>query len=322
MVVADLDAFIEALRAGKLLSEAACVFVCEKATEVLVLEDNIHQVSTPVTLVGDVHGQLHDVFELFRVGGDAPGTNYLFLGDYVDRGQYSVPTITLLACLKARWPDRVTLLRGNHESRQITQVYGFYVECQSRYGDEAGARVWQAFTNMFDYLPIASTIDGKIFCTHGGLSPTLRSVNQIRMIQRFQEVPPEGALADLMWSDPDTRGAGFRLSSRGAGYLFGEDIFNKFIHLNGFDYMVRAHQLCMEGYQELFQNRFCTVWSAPNYCFRAGNKASILTIDSNHDRHFAVYDACPSERRIPIQGGADGNAGAQGGSHIVPDYFL
>lgn len=212
-----------------------CLHLCCKAIEIFINEPNVHRIQTPISVVGDIHGQLHDLLELFRVSGQVPDTSYLFLGDYVDRGQYSVPTICLLSCLKIRYPDRVTLLRGNHECRQITQVYGFYSECCMRYGQEQGTAVWKSFTDMFDYLPIAATIDGNIFCTHGGLSPTLPTLHQIQSIQRFQEIPAEGPLADLMWSDPDNRLAGFRISSRGAGYLFGEDVFDKFMHSNNFE---------------------------------------------------------------------------------------
>eukprot|EP00474_Spongospora_subterranea_P000713 CRZ01171.1 hypothetical protein [Spongospora subterranea] len=322
MTTTDIDTFIDTLLNGGLLHEAACIFICEKLVEILMHESNVHPVNAPVTVVGDIHGQLHDLFELFKVAGTIPSVNYLFLGDYVDRGQYSVPTISLLGCFKIRFPHCVAILRGNHESRQITQVYGFYSECCNRYGEGPGTAVWKAFTNMFDYLPIAAIIDDAIFCTHGGLSPSLRSVDQIRVLQRFQEIPAEGALADLMWSDPDSRTSGFRVSSRGAGFLFGEDIFDKFMEFNGFKYMVRAHQLCMEGYQELFQNRFATVWSAPNYCFRAGNRASVLKIDADHNKNFVVFDACPSNQRIAIQGGVGNNHGDSDGPRINPDYFL
>lgn len=136
-------------------------------------------------MCGDVHGQFHDLMELFRIGGRSPDTNYLFMGDYVDRGYYSVETVTLLVALKVRYKERITILRGNHESRQITQVYGFYDECLRKYGN---AHVWKYFTDLFDYLPLTALVDGQIFCLHGGLSPSIDTLDHIRALDRLQEV--------------------------------------------------------------------------------------------------------------------------------------
>jgi len=195
-----------------------------------------------VTVCGDIHGQFHDLQELFRIGGNSPDTNYLFMGDYVDRGYYSVETVTLLVALKVRFPHRITILRGNHESRQITQVYGFYDECLRKYGN---ANVWKYFTDLFDYLPLTALIEDQIFCLHGGLSPSIDTLDHIRALDRVQEVPHEGPMCDLLWSDPDDR-CGWGISPRGAGYTFGQDISEAFNHNNGLTLVARAHQLVME----------------------------------------------------------------------------
>lgn len=123
-------------------------------------ESNVQPVRTPVTVCGDIHGQFHDLMELFKIGGNCPDTNYLFMGDYVDRGYYSVETATLLVALKVRFKDRVTILRGNHESRQITQVYGFYDECLRKYGN---ANVWKYFTDLFDFLPLTALVENQVY---------------------------------------------------------------------------------------------------------------------------------------------------------------
>ena len=164
--------------------------------------------------------------ELFKQGKDCPETKYLFMGDFVDRGFYSVETFLLLLALKVRYPDSITLIRGNHESRQITQVYGFYDECLRKYGS---VNVWRYCTEIFDFLPLAALVDDKVFCVHGGLSPNIDTLDEIKVIDRKIEVPHEGPMCDLMWSDPEDNIDGWGVSPRGAGYIFGQDrvdIFN------------------------------------------------------------------------------------------------
>ena len=146
--------------------------------------------------------------------------NFIFLGDFVDRGYFSLETFTLLMCLKAKYPDRVTLIRGNHESRQITQVYGFYEECQTKYGN---ASVWKSCCQVFDFLALAAIVDGSVLCVHGGLSPEIRTLDQLRVVARAQEIPHEGAFCDLVWSDPEEV-ATWAVSPRGAGWLFGDKV--------------------------------------------------------------------------------------------------
>lgn len=304
--MSDLDRQIEQLKRCEPLKEAEVKALCQKAMEILVEESNVQRVDSPVTLCGDIHGQFYDLKELFKVGGDCPQTNYLFMGDFVDRGFYSVETFLLLLALKVRYPDRITLIRGNHESRQITQVYGFYDECLRKYGS---VNVWRYCTDIFDYLSLSALIDDRVFCVHGGLSPSITSLDQIRTIDRKQEVPHDGAMCDLLWSDPEEID-GWGLSPRGAGYLFGGDVVTSFNHANKIDLICRAHQLVMEGYKWMFNEQLVTVWSAPNYCYRCGNVAAILELDENLNKKFTVFEAAPQEARgVPSKKPA-------------PDYFL
>ncbi|KAL9316703.1 hypothetical protein ACSQ67_017704 [Phaseolus vulgaris] len=333
-VVSDLDKQIEQLKRCEPLKESEVKALCLKAMEILVEESNVQRVDAPVTICGDIHGQFYDMKELFKVGGDCPKTNYLFLGDFVDRGFYSVETFLLLLALKViiffflydktvgsvlnivalvaskplvRYPDRITLIRGNHESRQITQVYGFYDECLRKYGS---VNVWRYCTDIFDYLSLSALIENKIFSVHGGLSPAISTLDQIRTIDRKQEVPHDGAMCDLLWSDPEDIVEGWGLSPRGAGFLFGGSVVTSFNHSNNIDYICRAHQLVMEGYKWMFNNQIVTVWSAPNYCYRCGNVAAILELDGNLNKQFRVFDAAPQESRgTPAKKPA-------------PDYFL
>jgi len=260
-----------------------------QAKNILANESNVQEVRAPVTICGDIHGQFYDLLELFRIGGSVPDTNYLFMGDYVDRGYYSLETVTLLITLKVRYPERITILRGNHESRQITQVYGFYDECLRKYGS---ANVWNYFTDLFDFLPMTALVAGKIFCLHGGLSPSIDYLDGVRALERFQEVPHEGPMCDLVWSDPDER-SGWGISPRGAGYTFGKDITEQFNHRNNLDLVARAHQLVMEGYQWGHGQAVVTIFSAPNYCYRCGNQASIMEVDEFNRYTFIPFDPAP-----------------------------
>eukprot|EP00698_Gefionella_okellyi_P020216 TRINITY_DN6320_c0_g1_i1.p1 TRINITY_DN6320_c0_g1~~TRINITY_DN6320_c0_g1_i1.p1 ORF type:complete len:319 (-),score=52.73 TRINITY_DN6320_c0_g1_i1:71-982(-) len=282
----DLDKWIEKARKCEFLPEDDLRALCEFVKELLIEESNVQPVASPVTVCGDIHGQFHDLLELFRTGGEVPQANYIFMGDFVDRGYYSLETFTMLLLLKARYPDNITLLRGNHESRQITQVYGFYDECQRKYGN---ANAWKYCTEVFDYLTLAAVIDGRVLCVHGGLSPDLRTIDQIRTIDRRQEIPHEGAFCDLMWSDPEDIDA-WSISPRGAGWLFGRKVTVEFNHLNDLELICRAHQLVQEGYKYMFpENNLVTVWSAPNYCYRCGNVAAILSFDSQLNREFKIF---------------------------------
>ncbi|KAI9675954.1 MAG: Serine/threonine-protein phosphatase 4 catalytic subunit [Trizodia sp. TS-e1964] len=369
--MSDLDNAIAELRACKSIPEAQIREICYKARELLIEEGNIIIVDAPVTvggqICGDIHGQFHDLMELFRVGGDVPDTNYLFLGDFVDRGFYSLESFLLLLCLKVRYPDRITLIRGNHESRQITTVYGFYDECLRKYGS---ANVWRYCCEVFDFLSLGALVLGTsssvqpvneskllapeedqetemevigiggdvvhrrnrnlkkppppaallktgapgsgasgesggsnkshgtaVLCVHGGLSPLVDSVDKIRLLDRKQEVPHEGAMCDLLWSDPDEID-GWGLSPRGAGFLFGADIVKHFNYRNDISLIARAHQLVMEGMREMFDSSIVTVWSAPNYCYRCGNVAAILELGED-GKNTGLYKRIAVNPNVP-----------------------
>ncbi|KAI9500875.1 Metallo-dependent phosphatase-like protein [Coemansia spiralis] len=294
----DIDNCIERVKRGELLTEGEVTQLCYHVREILAEESNVVSIEAPVTVIGDVHGQFYDLLEVFHIGGPSPFTNYLFLGDYVDRGHHSIETISLLVCLKLRYPERIHLLRGNHESRNITKTYGFYAECVQKYGS---AEVWREFTTVFDYLTLAVTINDSIFCVHGGLSPSVLHIDQLRALDRFDEIPHEGPLADILWSDPDTEVGDFGRSQRGAGFTFGSRVVDRFLFVNGMSHILRAHQLCMEGYLVLFNDRLSTVWSAPNYCYRCGNVASLLNVDPYLQRDFVTFEAAPESSQALLK---------------------
>eukprot|EP00208_Stichococcus_sp_RCC1054_P004157 CAMPEP_0206137072 /NCGR_PEP_ID=MMETSP1473-20131121/2252_1 /ASSEMBLY_ACC=CAM_ASM_001109 /TAXON_ID=1461547 /ORGANISM="Stichococcus sp, Strain RCC1054" /LENGTH=255 /DNA_ID=CAMNT_0053529987 /DNA_START=333 /DNA_END=1097 /DNA_ORIENTATION=+ len=253
----DLAKFEEKVRRCEYLAEDELKVLCEFVKEILVEESNVQPVNSPVTVCGDIHGQFHDLLKLLDTGGQMPAKNYIFMGDFVDRGYNSLESFTLLMVLKARYPAHMTLLRGNHESRQITQVYGFYDECQRKYGN---ANAWRYCTEVFDFLTLSALIDGRVLCVHGGLSPDLRSLDQMRTIERVCEIPHEGPFCDLMWSDPEDIET-WAVSPRGAGWLFGGRVTDEFNRVNGLELVARAHQLVQEGLKYMFAAQsLVTVW--------------------------------------------------------------
>lgn len=250
--------------------------LCDAARDILAGESNVHPVACPVTVIGDIHGQFHDLLAIFESAGQAPERQYLFLGDYVDRGPNSVETVQLIVSLKVRYPSRIHLLRGNHECRQVGQVYGFYDEVMKKYKDSA---VWKCYTDVFDFLPLSCMLDGRVFCPHGGLSPSLNTLDELRALDRVQEIPHEGPITDLVWSDPDRRN-GWSMSQRGAGFRFGPDVTEIWNHENGVELICRAHQMVMPGYKWDHNRHVVTIFSAADYC-KGGNKGAIMHVDEN-----------------------------------------
>jgi diadenosine tetraphosphatase ApaH/serine/threonine PP2A family protein phosphatase len=255
--------------------------------------------ASPITVCGDVHGQFYDLLYLLELAGPPPTTKYLFLGDYVDRGYFSMETFVLLLAYKLKYPNNIFLLRGNHECRQVNQMYGFYDEVVTRFGHPG---LYSMCNELFDYLPIAALIDNKVFCVHGGLSPEIAAVEQLTTIDRIHEIPSCGAISDLCWSDPAEEGGmeGWSTNQRGAGFLFGPKTVKAFCHNNGLTLIARAHQLAAEGFQWHFgtQKLLVTVWSAPNYMYRCGNKASVMILGNELQPEFKQFEAVPTNERV------------------------
>lgn len=292
------DDMLIRLTSCQILNENELSELVNKAIEILRDEPNVVELSGPITVCGDIHGQFYDLIELFKVTGFPPRTRFLFLGDYVDRGLHSIEVISLLLALKVRFPSAVHLLRGNHESRQITQMYGFYDECMRKYGSVS---VWRMLTDLFDYLPVSAIVNNEVFCLHGGLSPSFTTIDDIRQMDRVKEVPHVGMMCDLLWSDPDAK-SGWGNSPRGAGFMFGPDITAKFNENNGIKMICRAHQLAMEGFSWHHDKGCLTIFSAPNYCYRCGNLGTVLEISEFGEQEFLVFEQAPkkeNETKIP-----------------------
>eukprot|EP00477_Mikrocytos_mackini_P001234 GAHX01001320.1.p1 GENE.GAHX01001320.1~~GAHX01001320.1.p1 ORF type:complete len:403 (-),score=49.46 GAHX01001320.1:15-1223(-) len=379
------------------IDHAEVELICDLCEPLFRSQSNIIQLATPVQIVGDIHGQFDDLLEIFKISGFPPYSSYLFLGDLVDRGMKGVEVICLLLCYKILYPNLIHVIRGNHETRTVTSVYGFYRECNNKYPnkhktdkgiDGSQNQIWARFMKLFDFLPIAALVTNdnklskiehtsdnkknnilnskntsdetnsankyknetiediirsfinspdnsnknlisllnstvfenilvdyketqkmpsinssffvrkKLFCVHAGISPLVSSLHHIKCLYRFGEIPPQGVLNDLVWSDPEVSIEGFKESPRGAGYMFGKDVSEEFVERNEVDSIVRAHQLCMNGYTWHFNRKVITVWSAPNYCKRAGNIASVMETDEYMNVVMNIFDEAKENNKI------------------------
>mmetsp|Transcript_13833 Transcript_13833/g.23602 ORF Transcript_13833/g.23602 Transcript_13833/m.23602 type:complete len:322 (+) Transcript_13833:229-1194(+) len=272
--------------------------LCLKAKEVFLTQPALLELDAPIKICGDIHGQYNDLLRLFEYGKFPPESNYLFLGDYVDRGKQSIETICLLLAFKVRYPENFFILRGNHECASINRIYGFYDEVRRRYN----VKLWKTFCDTFNCLPVAAVVEEKIFCTHGGLSPHHESMDQIRSLVRPCDVPDEGLLCDLLWSDPaepdESNGGqdvtGWQENDRGVSFVFGSDKVIEFLEKFDFDLLCRAHQVVQDGYQFFADQRGVTIFSAPNYCGEFDNAGAMMSVDETLMCSFQILK--PAER--------------------------
>ena len=240
--------------------------------------------------------------ELLKWGGsiEENEANYLFLGDYVDRGKQSIETICLLLAYKIKYPENFFMLRGNHECASINRIYGFYEECKRRYS----VRLWRTFTECFCCLPVAALVDEKILCMHGGLSPSLKSLAQIRKLQRPTDVPDSGPICDLLWSDPDKTRKGWGENERGVSYTFGADVVAATAEKLNIDLICRAHQVVEDGYEFFASKQLVTVFSAPNYCGEFDNAGAMMSVDDTLMCSFQILKPTQKKGKGAAKGGA------------------
>jgi len=259
------------------MGEAPIAALVAQARAILLGQPNLLMLQAPIKIVGDIHGQFWDLLKLFNHGGFPPEKQYLFLGDYVDRGKFGLEVAILLLAYKVKYPTQFHMLRGNHEDSSINRIYGFYDECKRRYS----VKLWKQFNDCLNCLPLVGIVDHKIFCVHGGLSPELTSLDQINQIPRPSAVPDQGMLCDFLWSDPDADIRGWGENDRGASYVFGANVISEFLKKHDFDLIVRAHQVVEDGYEFFANRQLVTVFSAPNYCGEFDNAGAVMSIDEN-----------------------------------------
>jgi len=249
----------------------------DQSSEVIQNQHALLELEAPIQIVGDIHGQYHDLLRLFEHCGFPPEANYLFLGDYVDRGKNGLECMCLLLAYKVKYPENFFLLRGNHECASINRIYGFYDECKRR----LNIKIWKRFQEVFNLLPFAAVVDEKIFCIHAGLSPDLNTPEQIKRIMRPTDVPDAGLLCDLLWSDPEADITGWAENDRVVSFTFGADVVSKFLQKHDFDLVVRAHQVVEDGYEFFADRQLVTIFSAPNYCGEFDNAGAVMSVDES-----------------------------------------
>lgn len=269
-----MEGLINRILKYELIPEDEIEHLCDQVIDVMIQEPNICHVASPVIAVGDIHGQFPDLQTLLQIEGPPGAASYIFMGDYVDRGEHSLEVILLLLAYKVLHPQKVVLLRGNHEQSTINRVYGFYDECQGKYGNNA---VWVMVNDVFSHFNIGCIVDGRFLCIHGGISPRV-TISKLERLDRFEKIAEDSIYTDVIWSDPFYK-PGASLNPRGSGFLFGEDVLKQFLMFNDLEMVIRSHQLAIEGYKWDFGNLCLTVWSAPDYMGKCSNPGSILVIE-------------------------------------------
>ncbi|QRV81821.1 protein phosphatase 3, catalytic subunit [Ceratobasidium sp. AG-Ba] len=276
-------------REGRITEEQA-LWIIERGTALLRAEPNLLEVDAPITVCGDVHGQYYDLMKLFEVGGNPADTRYLFLGDYVDRGYFSIECVLYLWSLKIWYPDTLFLLRGNHECRHLTDYFTFKLECKHKYSE----RLYEAVMDSFCTLPLAAVMNKQFLCIHGGLSPELHTLDDLRSIDRFREPPTHGLMCDILWADPLEDFGSEKTSElfvhnhvRGCSYFFTYQAACQFLERNNLLSIIRAHEAQDTGYRMYRKTKttgfpsVMTIFSAPNYLDVYNNKAAVLKYESN-----------------------------------------
>ena len=263
--------------------------LCREGIKALQKDPVFLKLEAPLTVFGDIHGQFYDLLEFMGKVGTPPATRYLFLGDYVDRGDNSIETFAMLLLLKIKYPNDVFLLRGNHETKEISQLYGFHDEVMERYDSE---KLWADFNEVFRYLPLCAVIGERIFCVHGGLSQELKNLKQLEEFKRPLDIPEAGILVDLLWADPSDAASGYEPSDRGASYTFGKEAAMQFLAENDFDLLCRAHQCVQSGFEFPFypDQNVLTLFTAPDYCKEFKNNGAVLQVNSQLQCSFQIIE--------------------------------
>ena len=253
------------IKAGKaILSEEEITFLVNTSKEIFLSQPTLLKLKSPYTVCGDIRGDFESLKKIFEKSGEPQKKNYIFLGNYINRGSNSIETLCLLLAYKIKFKDTFYMLRGHYDEITLSKSYGFYEECLKKYNEN----IFNLITDLLNALPLAATIDEKIFLIHGGLSPELKTLDQIEKIQRPVEIPKTGLICDLIWSDPsnDLKEKDWEENSRGAGKLFGKKPLLEFLEKNNLKMLCRGHSVVKEGYEYLWDNKVLTIFSTDKFC--------------------------------------------------------
>lgn len=269
------------------INSRVIIKLCDLVLNIFKNEPNTLYLEAPLYIFGDIHGQFSDMIHFLEMTGLPPNNKFLFMGDYVDRGNNSIEVCVLLFALKIKFPNCIQVLRGNHECPEINKMYGLLSECETRFGNDANI-VFNKINQVLCSLPLCAIINNKVFCVHGGISPHLRKVSDIQSINRFCTIPDDGLLCDLLWSDPSTSSEKWGMNSRGVSCTYNPESIHTFLKNNKLQLLCRAHQLVSEGYKFFANNKLVTVFSAPNYCGNCGNDGAVMKISENLECSFII----------------------------------
>ena len=252
--------------------------LCNESILAMTSCESLVCLRAPLYVVGDLHGNIFDLIRIFQHANTPPYSRFLFLGDYVDRGSYSVEVITLLLAMFLMYPGYIILLRGNHEFTSVNSIYGFKDQVLGIYDS---IELYDQFNDVFSYMPIAATINNEIFCVHGGLSPSLKSLNDFDSFPRPIVNYDSQLISDLVWSDPSESVDEYSQSQRGTGLLFGANALKHFFEMTNMKKIIRAHQCVQLGVQRFHNDDLYTVFSCSNYVESSNNRCGLLFINPN-----------------------------------------
>jgi serine/threonine-protein phosphatase PP1 catalytic subunit len=257
--------------------------------EVILNQPNMLELNAPINIIGDMHGHFFDLIRIFNKCGWPNEKTYLFLGNYTNFGRYGIETVLLILVMKLKFPENVFMLRGNHDCDKLTELHGFKQECKHRYG----SKIWKLFINLFNNLPPAAIVGDSIFCAHGGICENILKVGEIHQIPRGMNVPVQGPLTDLLWSDPNTNEEETEFSEniRGISRSFPKFGLETFLKNNKLYMMVRSNQLVPEGFEIMWGGILVNLFSAANFGNDYNNKGAIMEINDELQYNFIQFEA-------------------------------